>query len=160
MYKPSLLFDRTPEEHRDKFKSWARSDQAFFAAGACHILADLFVELYQHEDFKMVYIEPGKGFPGTHVFASNGTWAFDHNGWTKESELLAATKAAYSEKYPGWSYTKHIIEPGMDALGKFCTANNHRLPWQFAHLPWERAYKYIQQFPDGPPSSGLKRSPQ
>jgi|GEM_PF-5547268 len=34
---------RTPEERRNTFKSWERDDRAFFASGACHILADLFV---------------------------------------------------------------------------------------------------------------------
>lgn len=151
MYKPSLLFDRTPEERRDKFKSWARDDQAFFAAGACHILADLFVELHHHEGFKMVYIKPDGDFPGSHVYASDGTWAFDHNGWTKEENLLAVTEAAYTERYPGWSYTKDTIEFAIDALENFCRANKHRMPGQFAHLPWERAYEYIQRFPEYPP---------
>ncbi len=152
MHKPSLLFDRTPEERGDIFKSWARSDQAFFAAGACHILADLFVQLHQHEDYRMVYIKPADGFPGNHVYASNGMWAFDHNGWTKEKDLLAATEQAYTERYPGWSYQKITIGPGITALENFCKANNHRLPWQFAHLPWERAHKYILSFNSLPPT--------
>ena len=151
MYKPSLLFDRTEEEKRNPFASWKRDDQDFFAAGACHVLASLFVQLHQHEGFKMVYIKPAKGFPGNHVYASDGEWAFDHNGWTKEYELLEITEQAYQRRYPGWEYAKHIIEPTVDALEAFCRDNNHRLPWQFAYLPWERAYKYIQQFPTAPP---------
>ncbi len=152
-YKPSFAFDRTPEERRDKFKFWDRPDRAFFAAGACHILADLFAELHMHEGYRMIYIEPAEGFDeGTHVFASNGIWAFDHNGWTKEKELLAATEAAYIKKYPGWTYTKYLIELGLTSLEDFCRANNHRLPWQYAQLPWKRAYQYIQQFPDTPPA--------
>ena len=135
------------------FKSWARNDQAFFAAGACHILADLFVQLHADEDFRMIYLKPHKDFPGSHVYASNGVWAFDHNGWTKESELLKSTQKAYVQKYPGWGYTKHTIEPAIDALENFCKANYHRLPWQFAHLPWDRAYKYIKQFEQSPPNS-------
>lgn len=146
MYQPSLIFERTPEERSDPFKSWARSDQAFFASGACHILADLFVQLHQREGFRMIYLRPPQGFPGNHVYASNGVWAFDHNGWTKESELLRVTELAYKQKYPGWKYTRLTIEPGSDALEKFCKANNHRLPWQFAYLPWERAYGYIKRF--------------
>ena len=149
MYKPSLHFDRTPEQKRDMFISWARDDQSFFAAGACHILADLFVQLHQHEGFKMVYIKPADGLPGNHVYASNGEWAFDHNGWTKEADLLKATEEAYQQRYPGWGYTKHTV----DSLEDFCKTHNHRLPWQFAHLPWERAYTYIQQFGESPPGS-------
>lgn len=153
MYKPSLLFDRTPEQRRDKFASWARDDQAFFAAGACHILADLFVELHAHEGFTLIYLKPAEGFPGNHVYASDGVWAFDHNGWTKEDELLRVTEAAYAAKYPGWSYSRQVIKPTIDSLENFCKANFHRLPWQFAYLPWERAYKYIKQFPEQPPKA-------
>jgi hypothetical protein len=152
-YKPSFLFDRTTEEKRDMFKSWARDDQAFFASGACHILADLFVQLHMHEGYKMVFIKPAKGFAGNHVYASNGVWAFDHNGWTQEKDLIAATEKAYKTKYPGWSYERIVIEPGITALEDFCKANNHRLPWQFAHLPWERAYEYIARFDAKPPAA-------
>jgi len=151
MYKPSLLFDRTPEQRRDKFASWARDDQAFFAGGACHILADLFVEMHAHEGFKMIYIKPDAGFTGNHVYASDGVWAFDHNGWTKEDELLRATQEAYVTRYPGWKYSRLVIEPAIDALENFCKVNFHRLPWQYAYLPWERAYNYIKRFPERPP---------
>ena len=72
MYKPSFLFDRTPEERRDPFLFWQREDQPFFAAGACHILASLSAQLHSHEDYKMVYIQRGKGHTGDHVYASNG----------------------------------------------------------------------------------------
>jgi hypothetical protein len=150
MYKPSLLFDRTPEEQRDLLASWDRDDQAFFAAGACHILADLFVQLHREEGYKIIYIKPAEGLPGNHVYASNGEWAFDHNGWTREVELIATTEAAYQKKYPGWYYTKYTIEQTMTSLEEFCKANDHRLPWQFAHLPWERAHKYIATFEPTP----------
>lgn len=153
MYTPSYVFDRTPEEKRDMFRSWARNDQAFFASGACHILADLFVQLHQHEGYQMVYIKPAESFPGNHVYASNGEWAFDHNGWTRESELLRTTEEAYQEKYPGWSYKRIELEGSMTSLEDFCKANNHRLPWQFAHLPWERAYNYIARFDSSPPNT-------
>ena len=147
MYKPSLLFDRTSEERKDMFLSWNRTDQAFFAAGACHILADLFLQLHPDEGYKMIHIKPHEGYTGNHVYASDETWAFDHNGWTKEAELLKTTEIAYSEKYPGWGYDRVEINPTIDSLEAFCKANNSRLPWQYAYLPWERAYKYIQQFP-------------
>lgn len=151
MYQPAYLFDRTPEEKRDMFKSWARTDQAFFASGACHILAELFVQLHQHEGFMFVQLKPTSGFPGNHVIASDGTWAFDHNGWTKEVELLGTIEKAYAERYSGWNYQKNIIKQTNASLEEFCTANNHRKPWQYAYLPWERAYDYIAQFPEKPP---------
>ena len=100
----------------------------------------------------MVFIKPAEGFSGTHVYASDGTWAFDHNGWTHEKELLRLTELAYTEKYPGWAYTRICIDDSMSSLEEFCKKYTHRLPWQFARLPWERAYAYIKQFPERPPT--------
>jgi len=151
MYKPSFMFERTPEEKQDIFKAWDRDDRAFFAAGACHILANLFVQLHREEGYRMIYIKPANGFSGKHVYASNGTWAFDYNGWTKADELFKLIERAYKEKYAGWTCQKIPIEDSMTSLEDFCKANLHRLPWQFAQLPWERAYNYIKQFPETPP---------
>jgi hypothetical protein len=102
MYRPGLLFERSVEEKSDPFKSWKRDDQAFFAAGACHILADLFVRLHQDDDFKMVFIKPAAKFPCNHAYACDGEWAFDHNGWTRENELIEATEAAHKGRYSDW----------------------------------------------------------
>lgn len=99
----------------------------------------------------MVHIKPHLGFVGNHVYASNGEWAFDHNGWTRETELVGTVEKAYRGRYPEWDYEKIIFEQTMNSLDDFCRANNHRLPWQYAYLPWERADKYIKQFPDAPP---------
>jgi len=151
MYKPSLLFDRTAEERRDPFLSWQREDQPFFAAGACHILAEMFQQLHFGEDYELIFLKPVSGMPGMHVYATNGTWAFDHNGWTLEKELLSLTQAAYSKKYSGWGYERIVIR---DDLETFCRNNHHRQPWQFAYLPWERAHHYIKQFPHSPPLDG------
>lgn len=151
MYKPGFYFDRTPEERRDPFKSWARDNQAFFASGACHILAELFVQLHGDEGYYKVHVKPAEGFPGHHVYATNGEWAFDHNGWTKEKDLLATTKRGFREKYPTWDCERRVITEDFET---FCKAYNHRLPWQFAFLPWERAYNYIQQFSNKPPGVG------
>lgn len=149
MYKPSLLFDRTPEERKDPFLSWRRADQPFFASGACHILAEMFRQLHHGENFQVIFMKPHGSKPGTHVYASNGKWAFDHNGWTLEKELLNITESAYAKKYPGWGFDRIVVE---DDLETFCRNNNHRQPWQYAYLPWERAYNYIKQFSDSPPS--------
>lgn len=150
MYKPSLLFDRTPEERKDPFLFWQRDDQPFFAAGACHILAEMFRQLHYGEDYQVIFIKPTNNLPGTHVYISNGTWAFDHNGWTREQELLDTSRKAYTKRYPGWDCERIVV---TDNLETFCQKNNHRQPWQFAYLPWERAYKYIQQFPATPPAN-------
>lgn len=98
----------------------------------------------------MIHIKPSDGFPGNHVHASNGVWAFDHNGWTKETELLEMTEQAYKVRYPEWSYKRVIV---TEYLETFCSNNNHRKPWQYAYLPWERAYNYIMKFSNSPPET-------
>jgi hypothetical protein len=149
VYKPSLLFDRTEQERKDPFLFWKRDDQPFFAAGACHILAEMFRQLHYGEDYRVIFIKPINGMPGTHVYISDGTWAFDHNGWTREQELLDTSRRAYTKRYPGWDCERIVV---TDDLETFSRQNNHRQPWQFAYLPWERAYKYIQQVPAAPPA--------
>lgn len=70
------------------------------------------------------------------MFASNGEWAFDFNGWTLEKELLQEYTQAYKEKFEGWEYDRVVVP----------------LDWKrYAYLPWERAYNYIKQFPSEPP---------
>ncbi len=150
MYKPSFLFDRTPEERRDPFLFWQREDQAFFAAGACHILAEMFRQLHQGEDFQVVFMKAIKGHPGAHVYIRYGEWIFDHNGWTLEQEMMDTVTAGFRERYPEWDCERIIIDNDIET---FCRNNAHKLPWQFAYLPWERAYNYIKKFPDKPPTS-------
>lgn len=147
MYQSGHIYARTKEEKSDIFKAWDRPDKAFFAAGACHILAHLFYWMHREEGFKVILIKPSEGFPGTHMFATNGTWAFDFNGWTLEKELLDTYVKAYSDYHKGWDYTKVVLEKGL-----FTDMEGHLPPQFFPYSPWERAYKYIQQFPSQPPN--------
>lgn len=146
MYQSGHIYARTPEEKLDVFKAWNRPDKAFFAAGACHILAHLFYWMHREEGFKVIFIKPDKGFPGTHMFASDGTWAFDFNGWTLEKELLDTYVNAYSGHHKGWDYTKVVLGNGL-----LESMEGHLPPQFFPYSPWERAYHYIQQFPTHPP---------
>ena len=111
------------------------------------------MQLHQYEDFKMIHIKPSEGFTGNHVYVSNGIWAFDHNGWTPERTLLEVTETAFRERYPTWSYERIVIEQTKTSLEEFCKRNNHNLPWQYAYLPWERAYNYIAKFDSMPPKA-------
>lgn len=155
-YTPTLEHARTDEERRDPFLSWSRDDEAFFAAGACHILAFLFVQLHQHEGFEAVLLRPQGGAPGTHVFASDGRWAFDFNGWVRQEKLLKVTTAAYRAEWPNW---RHDLVPLGPCIDQFCRQYAHRSPQCFAYLPWERAYRYLQRFPTSPPAAGRTRRP-
>ena len=144
MLESSLLYERTEEERADQKLSWERSDKAFFASGACHILASLMKEQHPDQNYEIIFIEPHEDFGnnGSHVYVRDGRRAFDFNGWSDESELLKTTEEAYGEKYPGWQYEKIVITDDLEA---FCHKNNHRLPESFYQLPWERAFSYIEK---------------
>lgn len=145
MYVPSGRFRRTPAERADQQLSWVRSDAAFFAAGACHILAFAFVAA--HPDFSIRALRK-RGEPfAFHVFATDGAWAFDHDGWTPESELISVTSVA---ELPAELETLDIP---LD-LVRFCADHHSRLPEDFAHDPWPRARAYIARFPAEPPRHG------
>jgi hypothetical protein len=149
MYEPGINFTRTDAERRDAFLSWARTDRAFFAAGACHILAHQFLSLHHGERYQLILIKPHEGFTGSHMYASDGMWAFDFNGWTLEEELLGVHGSAYEAAQPGWSYDRVVVVEGLPELLKH--TNDFRPPEYFPELPWKRAYEYIQTFPNSPP---------
>lgn len=65
-YEPGIIFQRTPDENRDMFLAWQRPDKAFFAAGACHILAHMFLSLHHGEGYEFIYIKPKGDYPGNH----------------------------------------------------------------------------------------------
>lgn len=82
-YESGIHLTRTPHERRDQLASWRRSDRAFFASGACHILA---YEMLRHLPAMQFYIEtirPRHGIAGTHAYVTDGEWAFDFNGWSR-----------------------------------------------------------------------------
>lgn len=54
MYRSSAQFRCTPAERADQMLSWNRDDVRFFAAGACHILAFAFLEVYPKAGFGTV----------------------------------------------------------------------------------------------------------
>jgi hypothetical protein len=108
MPEPGIIYQRSPEEYQDTFLHWQRPDRAFFANGACHILAHMFLSLHYGEDYQLISIEPEGDYPGNHMYASNGTWAFDFNGWSLEEDLLAVHQAAYQQAYPDWNYERSL----------------------------------------------------
>jgi hypothetical protein len=131
-YQPAGLFRRTESERADQLQSWGRDDQAFFAAGACHILAWAFMKSHPGKGFSIYALrERGETHP-FHVYVSDGLWAFDHCGWTLSTELREA-------------YEAEVLKIQSD-LETFCAEHDHRLPEQFAHLPWQRASDYIARY--------------
>src|SRR5260370_42376619 len=73
----------------DPVRRWHRPDRHFFANGACQVLAYAFLERYPQLGFHARWIKPADGFTGNHIFATDGTNAFDYHGLTTEQSLLA-----------------------------------------------------------------------
>ncbi|NDL57508.1 hypothetical protein [Phytoactinopolyspora mesophila] len=141
MYTPAATFRRTPAERADQQLAWDRSDQAFFAAGACHILAWAFAA--NRPTFQIVALRKvGEKHP-SHVIATNGIWAFDHDGWTLESELMAMT-AGFEPSTP---WERFVV---TEDLTTFCQNHDHRPPHLYAEDPRPRAVAYIATFPPTP----------
>lgn len=141
-YTPAAVFRRTPKQRTDQELAWRRPDQAFFAAGACHILAWEFVA--RNPSYRIVALRKvGETYP-SHVIATDVTWAFDYDGWTLEAELLAAT-AAYE---PATAWEQLPITTG---LAEFCAEHWHRPPEGYHQDPRPRARAYLERFPAGPP---------
>lgn len=136
-------------ERADQDLSWNRHDQAFFAAGACHILAYAFLEVHTSGFMPVGLWTRGANDP-SHVYVSDGTWAFDHCGWTPEQELLNTSRAAE----PDVEYQPNPILMGLDEL---CARHWHRTRTEFAHDPWPRAHAYIARHDHRGPRSMLKR---
>jgi hypothetical protein len=82
-YVPAAVFRRTDAERRDQELAWNRPDQAFFAAGACHILAWTFLETYPDAGFQIVALRKLGDEHPCHVIATDNHRAFDHAGWTR-----------------------------------------------------------------------------
>ena len=121
--------------------AWERADQAFFAAGACHILAWVCRDTYPQHQIELAAVR----FPGErqvfHTFATWSGWAYDHSGWNPEPEVLAVNEA-----FEGRPLERIAITTG---LADFCDEHFHRLPDQYWRDPLPRAREYVER--DVPP---------
>jgi hypothetical protein len=131
-------FRRTPIERADQRIAWERGDQAFFAAGACHILAFTCRDSYPDRVIGLTaMILDGDEHP-FHVYATWEGWAFDASGWNPGHEVLAVNAA-----FEGRRITRAGITTGLAA---FCTAHRHRMPDQYWRDPVPRARAYLGRF--------------
>jgi hypothetical protein len=122
--------------------------RAFFASGACHVLAFRFAARHPTGAFGITYLRPNRGLPGSHVYATDGTWAFDFNGWVDERDLLAVTEDACSQGWPGWSYKRIEVTTDLEA---FCEQWNHRPPRDFPLDVIARAESFLDRLLAAPP---------
>lgn len=148
MYVPCSVFRRTPLERADQQLAWDRADQWFFAAGACHILAYAFLEA-RPEGWTAVGLWPEDRPDPSHVYVTDGTWAFDSCGWTLEAELIEVSRAAE----PHADYRPRPLHMDLD---EFCARHWHRTRAEFAHDPWPRAHHYLTRFADPRPTPPVR----
>lgn len=140
VYESPGVHRRSGAERRDQVLSWQRSDSAFFAAGACHILAFEFLRRPDTQRFEAVGLQrPGASF-FDHVYVSDGLWAFDYYGWTPESELITEILKFETASDPCLSLERIVIDGDFEAL---CTKYRHRRPSDFAADPRPRARQYL-----------------
>jgi hypothetical protein len=135
----------------DPFRRWHRPDRHFFANGACQVLAFAFLERYPDMGFHARWIKPAAGFTGNHIYATDGTSAFDYHGVTTEQRLLAFGFKRGQRFFPGWNAT--LVDLPTDALvseqrsrqieGLFL-----REPTQFLHDALSRARNFLKRFGD------------
>ena len=105
-------FRRTALERVDQRVSWERSDQAFFAAGACHVLAWVCRDLNRDRAVGVAAVRFAGEQRVFHTYATWHGWAFDHAGWNPESELLAV-----NAEFEGRPVERITI---TDSLAEFC----------------------------------------
>lgn len=136
-----MLF-RTPAQKADLAWSWQRGDRAFFAAGACHVLAHEFLLTPAGRGFRPIMVQPAPGFRGGHVFASDGILVFDYHGFSRHAVYVAHYLRKIQRFFPGWRGSI------VDITDSFWTdawfdQTNHRRPHQFHRDPTDRARHFI-----------------
>ncbi|MEU6137998.1 hypothetical protein [Nocardioides sp. NPDC047086] len=71
------------------------------------------------------------------MYASWSTWAFDHSGWSDETDLLSA-----NADFEGRPVERIEI---TSTLAAFCAGHAHRMPGQFWQDPVPRAIRYLDR---------------
>jgi hypothetical protein len=128
-------FRRTSIERSDQRVAWERADQAFFAAGACHVLAWACRDAFPERAVELAALRFAGEQQVFHTFATWDVWAFDHSGWNPEPELFAVNQAF--EGHP-----LERVQIFVD-LAQFCDQHNHRMPNQYWRDPRPRARDYV-----------------
>ncbi|MEH1166787.1 hypothetical protein V6V47_15520 [Micromonospora sp. CPCC 205539] len=130
-------FRRTPIERSDQRVAWDRADQAFFAAGACHILAWVCRDSHPERPVELAAVRFAGEREVFHVYAVWDGWAFDHSGWNPEPQLLAVNRDFEGRRLERLEIT--------DSLAEFCARNHHRMPNQYWDDPRPRAREYVNR---------------
>jgi hypothetical protein len=144
---------RTSAEKADLEKSWLRSDEDFFGAGACHVLAHAFLAMYPNAGYRPLMVVPAKEQRGRHVIVASCRHVFDFNGYTARALYFTELERLHRERDATWS--AELVELHVDPAGwVFCRKYGHRHPSQFFRDPLARAREFVQRA-GSPPSREL-----
>ena len=142
----------------DPVQSWNRPERAFFAAGACHILADAFLRRFSASSFRAVLIHPHNAGRGSHVFVSDGNTVFDYHGFSSHAHFIRFYFRHLQRRFPGWQ-ADLIPLSDPPASAEFCRRYQHREPSQFLRDPMARAEAFLSHLLAKPsPHSVLRRA--
>jgi hypothetical protein len=142
-----------PAIRRDPARRWALPDRAFFAAGACHILAAAFLERHGTAGHPALWIRPEPPHPGNHIVVAGDGWAFDWRGYTALPSLLDHHARKAARWWPGWRFTLLDLPPEAlvsEALSRSFPGLWLREPRQFLHDALPRARAFLARFPAPP----------
>lgn len=135
-----MIYLRTPEEKADPVAWWQRPDEVFFAAGACHILASVYIAM--HPEFSALMIKPLGGHCGGHVVAVHGDDLFDASGLKAKAPYIQGYLAEMRSRFDGWD--ADLVELREDPAGsKFCEQHGYRCLAQFPGPVRARARKFV-----------------
>lgn len=134
---------RTEAQKKDQSLSWQRGDRAFFASGACHILAHVFLEQCADPGYHPYMICPSAGFRGEHVFAATKDTVFDYHGFSDRSVFEEHYFRKMKRFFRGWNAT--IIESEDFMTPSFFRRFNCRMPEQYFTDPRPRAAAFVQR---------------
>ncbi|MEL6463324.1 MAG: hypothetical protein AAFQ58_00015 [Pseudomonadota bacterium] len=136
------MFRLKPGTKQDPARRWALPDRAFFAHGACHILAGTYLLDPPRAGLRAERIVPSGPFPGNHVYLTDGDVAFDYRGYVDRTRLLAWFRTAWGKHVPNWSGTVSAVT--FDLLDTAAlNARKMRGPDQYHGDPIARAHRFL-----------------
>lgn len=143
-----VYFRRTPGAKSDQIRRWNLPDRAFFAAGACHILAFAFLERFPDGDGKAIWLKPLDGSPTNHIIVLTGDYSFDYLGFVGREKRLEHFRRRALSRYPGWR-CELVALPAEVLISEVKSKTYQGLwlrePQQFAHDAMPRATRFLDR---------------
>ena len=149
-----MLF-RTHAQKEDLAGSWRRFDRAFFASGACHVLAHQFLQRSRMSKFRPYMVIPEPGFRGSHVFVSDGALVFDYHGWSRHAHFVDHYLRKIRRIFPGWRGAVADISCDFWTQSWF-ERTWSRQPHDYFVDPTERANSFVDRYINRMPNQALE----